>query len=88
MIFFVNEKIKKIQFFFFGKILVIFEIIFTKAMAERLMEEERGRLPVSVVRPTMVAGAVKEPIPGWVVNLDGPTRNCLQTCQRGEGYVE
>ena len=66
---------------------MIFEIIFTKAMAERLLEEERGRLPVSVVRPTMVAGAVKEPTPGWVVNLDGPTRNCLQTCQKGEGYV-
>ena len=46
----------------------------TKALAERLLEEERGDLPVSVVRPTIVMGAMKEPVPGWVVNMDGPTR--------------
>ena len=49
--------------------------LIAKAMAERLLDEESGDLPVSVVRPTMIWGALKEPIPGWVVSLDGPTCN-------------
>ena len=44
-------------------------------MAEQLLKEERGSLPISIVRPTIVMGAIKEPIPGWVVNMDGPTRD-------------
>ena len=52
-----------------------------KAMAEQLLREERGTLPISVVRPTIVMGAIKEPIPGWVVNMDGPTRNYYSTVQ-------
>ena len=46
-----------------------------KAMAEQLLKEERGTLPISIVRPTIVMGAIEEPIPGWVVNMDGPTRD-------------
>ena len=46
---------------------------FTKAIAEQLVKEDRGDLPLSIVRPSIVAGAVKDPIPGWVDNLNGPT---------------
>ena len=46
---------------------------FSKAMAEQLLKEECGTLPISVVRPTIVMGALKEPIPGWVVNMDTVT---------------
>ena len=45
---------------------------FTKAIAEQLVNQEREHLPISVVRPSIVTGSVKEPIPGWVDNLNGP----------------
>ena len=43
---------------------------FTKSMTEQLLREQRGDLPLSVVRPTIICGAIKEPLPGWVVNMD------------------
>ena len=46
---------------------------FTKAITEQLVKEEREDLPLSIVRPSIVAGAVKDPMPGWVDNLNGPT---------------
>jgi len=46
---------------------------FTKALAESVLVEEAGNLPVSIVRPSIVVAAWKEPIPGWVDNLNGPT---------------
>ena len=46
---------------------------FSKAMAEQLLKEECGTLPISVVRPTIVMGALKEPMPGWAVNMDTVT---------------
>ena len=45
---------------------------FTKAIAEQLIKEERGSLPIAIVRPSIVAGAIEEPIPGWVDNMNGP----------------
>ena len=45
---------------------------FTKAIAEQLINEERGDLPISIVRPSIVGGAIEEPMPGWVDNLNGP----------------
>ena len=45
---------------------------FTKAIAEQLINEERGSLPISIVRPSIVAGAIEEPMPGWVDNVNGP----------------
>lgn len=46
---------------------------FTKALAEHLLSEECGGIPLAIVRPTIVTAALKEPIPGWVDNLNGPT---------------
>jgi len=46
---------------------------FTKAIAEKLLEEEHDDVPTAIVRPAMVTGALKEPIPGWVDNTNGPT---------------
>lgn len=46
---------------------------FTKALAENLLIEECGNLPVAIVRPSIVTAAWREPIPGWVDNLNGPT---------------
>ncbi|XP_076039102.1 putative fatty acyl-CoA reductase CG5065 isoform X2 [Oratosquilla oratoria] len=46
---------------------------FTKALAEHVLVKEAGTLPVAIVRPSIVAAAWREPIPGWVDNLNGPT---------------
>ena len=46
---------------------------FTKSMTEQLLREQREDLPLSVVRPTIICGAIKEPLPGWVVNMDTAT---------------
>ncbi|UYV79094.1 hypothetical protein LAZ67_17001112 [Cordylochernes scorpioides] len=46
---------------------------YTKALAENLLVEERGQLPVAVVRPSIVTAAWQEPLPGWVDNMNGPT---------------
>ena len=46
---------------------------FTKSMTEQLLREEQGDLPLSIVRPTIICGALKEPLPGWVVNMDTAT---------------
>merc|ERR1719334_2395336 len=46
---------------------------FTKAMAEELVVTEGSHLPVCIVRPSIVVSTWKEPIAGWVDNLNGPT---------------
>jgi len=46
---------------------------FTKALAEQILVTEGKGLPISIVRPSIVAAAWREPIPGWVDNLNGPT---------------
>ncbi|XP_037071461.1 putative fatty acyl-CoA reductase CG5065 [Pollicipes pollicipes] len=46
---------------------------FTKALAESLIVNEKGDLPVAIVRPSIVTCAWKEPIPGWIDNFNGPT---------------
>lgn len=46
--------------------------IFTKAMAENLVQKYQGRLPLAIVRPSIVTPSVKDPYPGWVDNVNGP----------------
>jgi len=46
---------------------------YTKAIAEDLIMTECSDLPVSIVRPSIVVSSWKEPVPGWVDNLNGPT---------------
>jgi len=42
-------------------------------MAEDAIVAERGHLPVCILRPSMVVGALNEPMPGWCTNVYGPT---------------
>ena len=37
--------------------------VLTKAVGEKLVEERRGDIPCCVVRPTIVAGSYREPVP-------------------------
>ena len=50
---------------------------FTKAVAEQIIKDHANDLPVCVFRPSIVVAAAKEPFPGWIDNLNGPT---------GKGY--
>ncbi|XP_076039103.1 putative fatty acyl-CoA reductase CG5065 [Oratosquilla oratoria] len=42
---------------------------YTKALAEHLLVNDAGKMPISIIRPSIVCGAWKEPLPGWVDNL-------------------
>jgi len=46
---------------------------FTKAVAEQALQEKAADLPLSIFRPSIVVAASKEPVPGWVDNVNGPT---------------
>jgi HAD superfamily hydrolase (TIGR01490 family) len=39
---------------------------FTKALAERYLEESHGELPLTVVRPSIIESALARPFPGWI----------------------
>ncbi|KAM9974507.1 hypothetical protein ACTFIW_007961 [Dictyostelium discoideum] len=39
---------------------------FTKAITERILALKRGDIPMCFLRPTIVGGSLKEPVPGWV----------------------
>ena len=42
---------------------------YTKGMAERSLEKNRGNIPVVIYRPSIVAAALKDPYPGWIDSL-------------------
>ena len=44
---------------------------YTKRLVEILVQREYKNLPLCIVRPTIVLPSVKEPLPGWVDNLNG-----------------
>jgi len=46
---------------------------FTKELGEKALEIAGGCLPIAIVRPSIVVAAWKEPMPGWLENLNGPT---------------
>nr|XP_013189196.1 unnamed protein product [Amyelois transitella] len=45
---------------------------YSKRLAERIVEEAYGELPVVIARPSIVCPSFKEPVTGWVDNLNGP----------------
>lgn len=46
---------------------------YTKALAEKYIATEASDLPVAIVRPSIVVCSWKDPMPGWVDNINGPT---------------
>ncbi|XP_072379103.1 putative fatty acyl-CoA reductase CG5065 [Diabrotica undecimpunctata] len=46
---------------------------YTKGLTEQLVSEYSTKLPIVITRPSIVFAAYKEPIPGWIDNLNGPT---------------
>lgn len=57
---------------------------YSKALAEQLVMNERGMIPLAIVRPTIVTPALMEPLPGWVESLNGPTGNIAGV---GKGFI-
>src|SRR5580698_115806 len=45
---------------------------YTKAMAEIVISQEKGNLPVAIVRPSIVAPSIRDPVPGWIDTVNGP----------------
>ena len=52
--------------------------VFTKAIAEHIVAKlgspngDGRRIPVALIRPSIVLPAVAEPVPGWVDSINGP----------------
>ncbi|XP_076642655.1 putative fatty acyl-CoA reductase CG5065 isoform X2 [Halictus rubicundus] len=46
---------------------------FTKNLAEQLLLTKASKLPVAIIRPSIIGAARKEPYPGWVDNTSGIT---------------
>lgn len=46
---------------------------FTKALAESWLKENKGDLPLVIVRPSIVLSSMYGPLKGWVDNWNGPT---------------
>ncbi|XP_059056959.1 putative fatty acyl-CoA reductase CG5065 [Achroia grisella] len=45
---------------------------YSKRLAEALVRDSYPQLPATVVRPSIVTPSYREPLPGWVDNLNGP----------------
>ncbi|XP_056641055.1 putative fatty acyl-CoA reductase CG5065 [Diorhabda sublineata] len=46
---------------------------FAKSLAENVVDEMcRGKIPVLIMRPSVVIATLKEPMVGWIDNLNGP----------------
>lgn len=47
---------------------------YTKRLAEILVRDEFdiGKMPICIVRPSIVSPAFSDPVPGWVDSLNGP----------------
>ncbi|KAL0724805.1 hypothetical protein Bca4012_039404 [Brassica carinata] len=42
---------------------------FTKAMGESVIHNQRGNLPVVIIRPSIIESSYKEPFPGWLQGI-------------------
>lgn len=58
---------------------------YTKALVENILMNERGSLPLAIVRPSIVVAALHDPFPGWVDSLNGITGIMLQF---GKGVLQ
>uniref|UniRef100_A0A1B6DYX1 Fatty acyl-CoA reductase n=2 Tax=Clastoptera arizonana TaxID=38151 RepID=A0A1B6DYX1_9HEMI len=49
---------------------------FTKAITEHMLTRYHRLVPVAVARPSIIISSVKEPLVGWVDNINGATGVC------------
>ncbi|CAH0602038.1 unnamed protein product [Chrysodeixis includens] len=55
---------------------------FSKQLAEHVVCEHKGELPIVIVRPSIVISSAEEPIPGWIENFNGPV-GIFVACGKG-----
>ncbi|CAH2218452.1 jg22118 [Pararge aegeria aegeria] len=46
--------------------------VFVKQLAENVVYEYKGKLPLVIMRPSVVISSYREPMPGWIENFNGP----------------
>ncbi|XP_014601322.1 PREDICTED: putative fatty acyl-CoA reductase CG5065 [Polistes canadensis] len=46
--------------------------VYTKSVAENIIKKQAGLIPIGIFRPGIVISTYREPVPGWVDNLNGP----------------
>ncbi|XP_033211429.1 fatty acyl-CoA reductase wat-like [Belonocnema kinseyi] len=51
--------------------------VFTKAIAEQLLQEYAKDLPLGLFRPAIVMSTYHEPIPGWIPNSQGASQTLV-----------
>ncbi|KAI4313496.1 hypothetical protein L6164_026473 [Bauhinia variegata] len=56
--------------------------VFTKAMAEMLVEHKKENLPVIILRPSIVTSTYKEPFPGWIEGVRTVDSIAIAYCKR------
>jgi alcohol-forming fatty acyl-CoA reductase len=54
----------------------------TKALTETQILEDAQKLPLIIVRPSIIGAIWKEPLPGWTDNINGPTGIFAGVCIR------
>ncbi|KZS20143.1 Fatty acyl-CoA reductase 1 [Daphnia magna] len=71
---------------------------YTKALGEKILrnltEREEHKLLIVIVRPSIVTGAIQEPLAGWIDNFNGPSglvagvgKGLIQTVKAGEKLI-
>ncbi|BES94302.1 Male sterility protein [Nesidiocoris tenuis] len=71
----INQNIDPVSFDILGQKFTDFApntYVFSKALAEQIIDDYKDRIPVVIVRPSIVISSWKEPMPGWVDNFNGP----------------
>jgi 1-acyl-sn-glycerol-3-phosphate acyltransferase len=56
----------------------------TKCIAEHLLVEQQGDVPLSIVRPSIISASLERPTPGWI---DSPAAFALFVMQIGAGRM-
>ncbi|XP_041971171.1 putative fatty acyl-CoA reductase CG5065 [Aricia agestis] len=66
---------------------------YTKSLTEDLVAQYAHKFPIAIARPSIVTAAYKEPLPGWIDNLNGPTglmvgagKGVIRTMQCNQDY--
>lgn len=46
---------------------------YTKAMAENMVKHYSSKIPICIVRPSIITASHRDPFPGWTDNYNGPS---------------
>uniref|UniRef100_A0A2K6U418 Fatty acyl-CoA reductase n=1 Tax=Saimiri boliviensis boliviensis TaxID=39432 RepID=A0A2K6U418_SAIBB len=64
--------------------------IYTKALAEYVVQQEGAKLNMAIIRPLIVGASWKELFPGWIDNFNGPSgKGIIQTtCASNSAHAD